>query len=168
MSRPLVDPWDESIPRVLKGLGGLLLIPLLHLAATTIFGAMGLMARLKPMRQPDNIQALMSHPVFLVLTAVVTLVMLAQLVFGLITLIQFLRRKESVPHRMTIWYSLGIAVAVLTAIQFAFDPEVFIKVIDTTATSSAIGMRTTTTILVSGIFLFYFVVSKRVANTFVR
>lgn len=162
------DPWDDTIPRELKGIGGWLWLVLLHLIATPIFVVMTAMARLKPLFQPATLHELIGYPVFLALTGVFVILLLVRLLFGLFCLVQFLRRKAQLPRLMTIFYGLGIAVSVLVTIQFALNPDLFTQVVDATATSGGTKFQATLTILWSGLFIVYFDVSKRVKNTFVR
>ncbi|MDE2162157.1 MAG: DUF2569 domain-containing protein [Alphaproteobacteria bacterium] len=169
MAQELVDPWDddgEIKPAV--GIGGWLWLPLLHLIAAPFLIAMSLMARLKPLSQPANIHALVGHPAFLALTAVIGIVMLARLLFGLLCLLQLFRKRLQLPRMMTVWYGFGIAIAALGVVQFALFPAVFTQFVEPTATSSGIGMSATFSFVISGIFIVYFDVAERVKNTFVR
>jgi len=169
MPQPAKDPWDEDdFDKPPVGIGGWLRLVLLHLVAITILIVMAMMKMAKPLSLPANVHELTGHPVFLALTALVALAMLAQLLFGLFCLVQFLRKKAAVPRLMTVWYGLGIAVSMLAAIQFAVNADVFTKIIDATATSGSIGRGATLTFVFSGFLIVYFDVSKRVKNTFVR
>ena len=169
MPQPAKDPWDEDdFDKPTVGIRGVLWLVLLHLVATTILIVLAMMKLAKPFSLPTNIHELTGHPLFLALTALVALVMLVRLLFGLFCLVQFLRKKASIPRLMTIWYGLGIAASVLVAIQFAANADVFTKIIDATATSGTIGRGAMWNFAFCGFFIVYFDVSKRVKNTFVR
>jgi len=165
---PQVDPWDDSIPRELKGIRGLLLLPLLQLIATPFLIVMFALAPLKAHPPATTFHNLMSDPIFLAVTATVYLLMLAQLLYGLFCLVQFVRRKEFAPDHLTLWYGLGIVISVLMVVQFAIDPDLFVKALDATATSGGLKFHATQVILWNGIFILYFGISERVKNTFVR
>ncbi|MDE2135441.1 MAG: DUF2569 domain-containing protein [Alphaproteobacteria bacterium] len=162
------DPWDDTIPRELKGIGGWLWLVLLHLIATPIFVAMTAMARLKPLFQPATLHELTGYPVFLALTGVFVILLIARLLFGLFCLVQLLRRKAQLPRLMTIFYGLGIAISVSAVIPFSIDPDLYATLAGTAVSSGWIGFQTTLVIAVSGLFIVYFDISKRVKNTFVR
>ena len=168
MPQPLVDPWDDSIPRKLEGIRGFLWIALLHLAAVIVFSALGLLKMLQPLRDHANIALLTGHPLFLAATALVALATLALALFGLYCAVLLFRKRAAVPRRMTRWYGLGIVVNVLIAVQFAVNAGVFKAVFDDTATSGSIGMAATRNIILYGFFILYWDISKRVKNTFVR
>jgi hypothetical protein len=168
MSQATDDPWDETKPKRLDRIGGWLWLVLLHLAAVTFLVAAKMLGLATPFRNPDNLHELAGHPVFLALAGLVALIMLAQVLLGLFCLVQFLRRRAGVPRWMTIWYALGIAAGVAAAVQFALYPAVFTAVVDQTATAGAIGGRATFAIVLSGILIVYFRVSKRVKAAFVR
>ena len=169
MSQPAKDPWDDDeIDKPPVGIGGMLWLVLLHLIATPALIVLSMLKLAKPLSLPANVHELTGHPLFLALTALVALAMLAQLLFGLFCLVQFLRKRAAVPRLMTVWYGLGITVSVLAAIQFAVNADVFTKIIDATATSGSIGRGATLTFVFSGFLIVYFDVSKRVKNTFVR
>ncbi len=169
MSQPAKDPWDEDdFDKPPVGLRGWLWLVFLHLIATIFFTLMAMMKLAKPFSLPANVRELTGHPVFLALTALVALAMLTQLLFGLFCLVQYFRKKASVPRLMTVWYALGIAVSVLAAIQFAVNADVFTKIIDAAATSGSIGQGAMWNFAICGFFIVYFDVSKRVKNTFVR
>ena len=169
MSQPAKDPWDEDdIDRPPVGIGGWLWLTLLHLIATIIFIVMAMMKLAKPLSLPANVHELTGHPLFLAVTALIVVAMLAQLLFGLFCLVKFLRKRAAVPRLMTVWYGLGIALSVLAAIQFAANADVFTKIIDATATSGTIGRGAMWNFAFCGFFIVYFDVSQRVKNTFVR
>ncbi len=168
MAQYEIDPWDDTIPRELKGIGGWLLLPLLQLVATPLLIIASLSGRLKAHPPAAAFHAMAGHPLFLALTSVVFVLMLAQLLFGLFCLVQLFRKKAKLPRLMTIWYGLGIAASIFAAIQFALDPDMFGKVVDATATSGGLKLSTTLLLLWNGFFIVYFDVSKRVKNTFVR
>ena len=161
------DPWDDSIPRELKGIGGWLWLPLLQLIGTPFLIVVSVLGRLKAHPPAAAVRDMAGDPVFLVLAGIVIIDMLAQLLLGLFCLVLFLRKKQSLPRLMTIWYGLGIALSVLVPIQFALNQDLFAKVIDATATSGGEGFRATVNIAILGIFILYFDISERVKNTFV-
>ena len=167
MSQAADDPWDHTKPKRLDRIGGWLWLVLLHLVLVTLGVAGKMLALAKPFSDPDNLHAISGHPVFLALAGLTALLMLAQVVFGLFCLVQFLRRKAGVPRWMTVWYSFGIAVGVSAAVQFALFPTIF-EVVDPTATAGSIGGRATIAIVLSGLLIVYFRVSKRVKAAFVR
>jgi hypothetical protein len=163
-----VDPWDDSIPRELKGIRGLLLLPLLQLIATPFLIVMFAAAPLRAHPPATTMHNLLGDPVFLAVTALVYLLMLVQLIYGLFCLVQFFRKKLWLPDHMTLWYGLGIVISVLMVIQFAVDPDLFVKTLDATATSGGLKFHATQVIVVNGITILYFGISQRVKNTFVR
>ena len=169
MSQPAKDPWDDTDePRELKGIGGVLWLPLLQLIVTPVLIVMSILKQLKAHPPAAAVHEMAGHPIFLMLAVIVLAVMLAQLFLGLFCLVQFLRKKQAVPRLMTIWYAIGIALAVLVPVQFALDQDVFAKAIDVTATSGGLGFHSTFAIAIFGLLILYFELSKRVKNTFVR
>ncbi|MBU6299768.1 MAG: DUF2569 family protein [Alphaproteobacteria bacterium] len=169
MAREMVDPWeDDGEIKPAIGIGGWLWLPLLHLIVEPFLISTSLMARLKPLSQPANLHALISHPLFIVLTAIIGIALLARLLFGLLCLLQLFRKRLQLPRMMVIWYGIGIAVSVLVALQFAANPDLFTQVVDPTATSGGTKFGATLVTLWSGFFIVYFDVSERVKNTFVR
>lgn len=163
------DPWDDSAePKELKGIGGWLWLPLLLLIWTLVMIVYSAVGRLTAHPLAADIHAMAGHPIFLMLAAVGAAVMLAQLLLGLFCLVRFLQKRNELPRLMTIWYGIGIALCVLVPIQFALDPDLFAKVIDTTATSGGEGFQATLNIAIFGLSIVYFDVSERVKNTFVR
>ena len=168
MSQPAADPWaDTAEPKELKGIGGLLWLPLLQLIWTLVMIIVSSVGRLKAHPLGTTLHDTAGHPIFLVLAGIVILVMLAQLLFGLFCLVRFLQKRDELPRLMTIWYGIGIALSVLVPIQFALDQDLFAKAIDATATSGGEGFRATLNIAIFGILIVYFDASKRVKNTFV-
>jgi hypothetical protein len=169
MSQPAKDPWDDTgEPKELKGIGGLLWLPLLLLIWTLVMIVVSTMERLKAHPPATAFHDMAGHPIFLLLAAIVIAVMLAQLLLGLFCLVRFLQKREELPRLMTIWYGIGIALGVLVPIQFALDQDLFAKAIDITATSGGLGFRSTFNIAIFGLLILYFDLSKRVKNTFVH
>ena len=169
MSQPAKDPWDEDdIDKPPVGIGGWLWLALLQLVSTPILLALSILGRLKAHPPAAAFHDMAGHPIFLVLTNVILLAMIAQILLGVFCVVQFLRKKKSVPRLMTVFYGLGIALTVLVPMQFALDQNLFAKVVDEAATSGQLGFRTSINLAILGIFLLYFGISKRVKNTFIR
>jgi len=164
-----IDPWDDTIERPPPmGLRGLLWLPMLQLIATPFLIVMFAIAPLRAHPPATTAHNLIGDPILLVLTVLVYLLMLVQLLYGLFCLVQFFRKRDSVPRQMTNWYALGIVISILMVIQFEVDPDLFVKTLDATATSGGLKFHATQVILWNGIFMLYFGISQRVKNTFTR
>ena len=167
MSR--TDPWaEELIYAPAKGIGGWLYLPLLHLLALPLMTATSLMAQGKAMTDPAAKAALFGHPAFLALMLVLDVAALARAVFGIACLVQLFRKRLQLPRMMTVWYAMGIALAVLGVLLYALFPLPFTQVVNPTATPGGVGRMATFSLLFSAIFIVYFDVSGRVKRTFVR
>lgn len=164
-----IDPWDDTIERPPpKGLWGWLFVPMLQLIAAPFLIVMFAAAPLRAHPPATTIHSLLGDPILLTMTALVYLLMLVQLFYGLFCLVQFFRRRDTLPRQITKWYALGIVISVLMVIQFAVDPDLFVKTLDATATSGGLKFHATQVVLWNGIFMLYFGISQRVKNTFIR
>ena len=167
MSR--TDPWaEELIYAPSKGIGGWLYLPLLHLIALPLLVATSVMAQTKAMMDPAAKAALSGHPAFLALMVVLDVAAVVRAVFGIACLVQLFRKRLQLPRMMTIWYGMGIALAVLGVVLYALFPLAFTQVVNPAATPGTVGRMATISLVFSAIFIVYFDVSGRVKRTFER
>lgn len=169
MSQTEHDPWaEDTIYAPPEGIGGWLLIPVLQLVAVPVLTGLSLLKLVKPVMAALKAHQLAAAPIFDAVTIVSVLASLALAALGAYCLFKVLRRRAALPALITKWYWLSIAISVLSAVQFAVQPEAFQTIVDATATSGSVGRSATINILMSGFWILYFANSERVKNSFTR
>lgn len=143
-----------------KGIGGWLLLPLLHLAmdigqflwiTASSFSANAAVTALGKL---TGLQAAIG--VFLLSGAVA--------IYALVCLIQFFRRKESVPLLMTVFYVLIVLKAGADLAALLLYPE--LQADSGAVAADAQGLAGS--VVAAIVWISYFQMSERVSNTFVK
>jgi hypothetical protein len=151
----------------LVGLGGLLLLPILHLvvnALVLLFDAIGAFVQSSEAAATARavgpvIWSPVAHYAFVF--AFFALVAAAYAVF---CLVQLLRKKKAVPSLMVIFYVLMMGVLCIRYMEVK-------RIAELTGSPKDLGDEFTFTVrmlIASAIWIPYFLVSQRVKNTFVR
>ena len=149
------------------GLGGWLIVPLLLLLVSTFVSVSNAMKWFRLHSPKADFHAMAGHPLFITVAGIVVVLAVVRFVVGLLSLVQYLRKKRSLPRLFQAWFILGIAVIVIVAIQYALAPDLF-TTINPNLTPGAIRFWSTVGIFECGILYLYFDLSKKVKTVFVR
>jgi hypothetical protein len=165
-------PEAAEQPKTYEGILGWTLIPLIQLILAPVGMIYFLVLRMRhPMPLP-NWAEISGAPLFYSLVGLVTLLVVVSFLWGLYCLVQFLQKKRQVKRLMITWYAIGIATAVLMGFQMSIDPDRFLKMAielrGPKVTMMAEEIRIVVQLVILGLLILYFDVSKRVKNTFVR
>lgn len=149
------------------GLGGLLLLPILHLivnAAVLLFDAIGSFVQSSEAAATARavgpvIWTPVAHYAF-----VFALFALVTAAYAIFCLVQLLRKKKAVPSLMIIFYVLVMGVLCIRYLEVR-------RIAELTGSPTNLGDEFTFTVrmlIASAIWIPYFLVSQRVKNTFAR
>lgn len=144
-----------------SGLGGWLILPQIGLFATALMLIFGILSLDVSFFNGEAWDLLSDEPGFrgyLMFTIIYNLLLLG---FNIFIIVQFYRKKTMLPRLMIIFYSIAICMSIIDLImtqQLTFVTDEEMKTLITN-----LGRN----IIAGGIWIPYFIKSKRVKNTFV-
>ncbi|MDQ0165969.1 DUF2569 domain-containing protein [Bacillus horti] len=170
-SRLDVQPQDikkefDKKTKQVSGLGGWLILPHLGLILTIILHTYNLLEYSLPALLPLTWEPLTTpgspyyHPLWgpvLIYEAILTL---AYILFAVVAIVQFYRKKAILPKLMIIFYAGSLLFSVVDIILVSQLPDMTITAEDQKEIGRLLGM--------CAIWIPYFIRSKRVKNTFVN
>jgi len=146
----------------LEGIGGWLILPIIHLLifiASVGWGFYVGVSEASPQVNTPSDSDLTSPVLALGILSVVGFI------YAIVCLVRLLQRKANIPALMVCFYVLNVAIAALTVYAKLPDDKRF-DFLDPTAASPAMSLVRTT--IFATIWITYFLRSERVRNTFVR